>query len=92
MNICILDGKEIKNRKMLHDRLEVLLELPYWYGRNLDALYDCLTDIGEETEIQILYKNEMEECLGKEYVKSLEKVIQMAAESNCKIRWKDRKE
>lgn len=87
MKVCILDGKEIKDRMILHNRLAVSLGFPYWYGRNLDALYDCLTDIGEETEIQLFGKSIMEEYLGKEYVQSLVKVIQRAAEENCNIRW-----
>ena len=43
MNV-ILDGALILNREMLHDTLSTALRLPEWYGRNLDALYDCLTD------------------------------------------------
>lgn len=88
MNLCVLDGREIKDRKMLHDLLAVSLRFPYWYGRNLDALYDCLTDMGEETEIQLWYQNRMEEYLGEEYVQSLVRVICMAAENNCNIRWR----
>lgn len=87
MNICILDGREIKDRGMLHDTLAVSLRFPDWYGRNLDALYDCLTDLQEDTEIQILHESIMEEHLG-EYAISLVKVIHMAAEDNSKIKWK----
>lgn len=47
-----LDGKDIKQEK--HDYLIRKLKLPAYYGRNLDALYDCLTEIGEETEIEII--------------------------------------
>lgn len=87
MNICVLDGREIRDREMLHDSLAVSLHFPYWYGRNLDALYDCLTDLGEETEIRFLWKSVMETYLG-EYVTSLLGVIARAAEENPKIMWK----
>lgn len=30
----------------LQDRLQACLPLPDYYGRNWDALYDCLTDMG----------------------------------------------
>lgn len=47
-----LDGAEIRSREELHEFLSRELELPAWYGRNLDALYDCLTaELTEETEI-----------------------------------------
>ena len=30
----------------LHGTLKESLDLPYYYGENLDALYDCLREIG----------------------------------------------
>ena len=50
MNV-LLDGTIILDREMLHDTLATGLRLPPWYGRNLDALYDCLTDVQEETVV-----------------------------------------
>ena len=44
MRIAVLDGDAISTREELHDALARELALPAWYGRNLDALYDCLTD------------------------------------------------
>ena len=46
-----LNGKLIK--KEGHEYLKKALNLPDHYGKNLDALYDCLTDIGVETEIHL---------------------------------------
>ena len=39
-----IDLTGIGNRADLHDRLQEALPLPVWYGRNLDAFYDCLTE------------------------------------------------
>ena len=44
-----LDGKLIK--KEGHDYLKEALNFPDYYGKNLDALYDCLCEIGIETQI-----------------------------------------
>ena len=52
MKYIKLDGKKIK--KHSHDYLIKKLDLPDYYGRNLDALYDCLTDIGIETQIELI--------------------------------------
>lgn len=38
-----LDGELIKQRG--HDYLAEALDFPEYYGKNLDALYDCLTQI-----------------------------------------------
>lgn len=41
-----LDGNLIKENG--HDYLADALGLPEYYGKNLDALYDCLTEISCE--------------------------------------------
>jgi ribonuclease inhibitor len=40
-----LDGAFMTTRDALHDHLAQQLQLPEHYGRNLDALYDLLTEI-----------------------------------------------
>ena len=47
-----LDGKLIK--KDGHDYLKEVLDFPNYYGKNLDALYDCLCEIGVETDITLI--------------------------------------
>jgi RNAse (barnase) inhibitor barstar len=44
-----LDGKMINENG--HDYLMEALELPDYYGKNLDALYDCLCEIECEIEL-----------------------------------------
>ena len=46
MREFVLDGARMTDRKALHDYLQEALPLPAWYGRNLDALFDCLWEIG----------------------------------------------
>lgn len=36
---------------LTHDALARAFGFPEYYGRNLDALHDCLCEIGEETAI-----------------------------------------
>ena len=86
MRICILDGRKIRDRKMLHDTLAGELGLPDWYGRNLDALFDCLTDVSEETYIRIEAEEELERVLGR-YAGALKKALQRAAEENVQVRF-----
>ena len=52
-----LDGKLIKEEG--HDYLMRALNLPDYYGKNLDALYDCLTEI--ECEIELVNADEVDE-------------------------------
>ena len=45
-NFYFVDLTGVENRTELHDRIEQELPVPDWYGRNLDALYDVLTEPG----------------------------------------------
>ena len=41
----ILDGADVTDIPSLHRQLKEKLSLPDYYGGNLDALYDCLTEM-----------------------------------------------
>ena len=43
MEIIRLDGSRLCRREEALELLGRALALPEWWGRNLDALYDCLT-------------------------------------------------
>lgn len=51
-----LDGKLIKEEG--HDYLMEALSLPDYYGKNLDALYDCLCEI--ECEIVLINADDVD--------------------------------
>lgn len=53
MTELILDGLAIKSREELHNVLSAGLGFPSYYGRNLDALFDCLTERREETRLYL---------------------------------------
>lgn len=46
-----LRGDQFGNASQLHNFLCNQLRFPAWYGRNLDALYDCLTSRGEDVTL-----------------------------------------
>ena len=41
----------LRGDQLNHDALAEAFGFPEYYGGNLDALHDCLTEIGEETAI-----------------------------------------
>ena len=86
MNICIIDGKLIKDREMLHRILAELPGVPDWYGRNLDALHDCLTDIQEEVWIHIQNEKDLTLHLGN-YAAAFLNVLAASAEENRQIHY-----
>ena len=76
-----LDGREMRDRATTHNYLKEHLNLPDYYGRNLDALYDLLTENGEGRTIILSHKSEMEQQLSH-YAVALLDTFQDAAEKN----------
>lgn len=57
MKQIILDGNILADAAIVHDYLMEMLDFPEYYGKNLDALHDCLTDL-ENIEITITLPTE----------------------------------
>ena len=55
MKDVTLDCRGFIPRSELHRVFADALNFPDHYGRNLDALHDCLTAIGEETRLNFLH-------------------------------------
>ncbi len=53
MKKAVIDFHHIKSPDEVYDCLGGKLDFPKYFGRNLDALYDVLTDICSETRIYI---------------------------------------
>ena len=63
-----LNGVNIPDRAALHDALVKQLQFPAHYGRNLDALYDLLTERPEGAyRVELENAAALEEHLGGYY-------------------------
>lgn len=47
----IIDCMAIDTATEFHRQLAAVLSFPEWYGHNLDALYDCLTELAAPTHL-----------------------------------------
>lgn len=81
MKKVIINGDRIRDRKELHAELKRGFGFPEWYGGNLDALADCLTESGEETELEIQNLRALKEQLGDYSNKLLKVLTESAAET-----------
>jgi len=54
MKTVVIDCAVISDKAALHQALAQALCFPDYYGNNLDALYDCLTDIRDDTTLTLL--------------------------------------
>lgn len=60
MKIVILDAKKMVEKEKMHEYFAKKFDLPEYYGRNLDALFDCLCEINEPTLIKLKNENALE--------------------------------
>jgi len=78
----IIDCSKIYIKEDLHRIFRETLSFPDWYGNNLDALYDCLTDISGT--VRLLNWEIAESNLGA-YGQKAKKVIAAAALRNADL-------
>lgn len=76
MNV-VLNCENLLHREQAHQYLAQMLDFPPYYGKNLDALFDCLTDLADCT----ITLNRMEPLLqsggyGAKVLKVLEEAVQ----------------
>ncbi len=74
-----IDASRLTDREESHDYLAEVLELPSYYGKNLDALYDCLTEM-TDTEIIVDHADE-----AGEYYSQILEVMAEATEENDQL-------
>ena len=74
----IINCENLLNREQAHEYLAKILDFPDYYGKNLDALFDCLTELSDCTIVLM-----GEEALSKDsYGAKVRKVMEEAAQSN----------
>lgn len=74
-----LDASKMDNRKVAHTYLQEMLDFPEYYGKNLDALYDCLTEL-DETEVRFINLENADP-----YFEKVLRVFRDAAKRNSKL-------
>lgn len=76
-----LDGSLMTDRKSAHEHLKTRLALPDYYGSNLDALYDLLTEWGNPARIILKNRDAMITYMGG-YADVLTQTLAEAADNN----------
>ena len=82
MHKCTIDGAAMRSREAAHAELKRALELPEYYGANLDALWDCVSTY--DAELTLVHPAPMLESL-KDYGCKLLQTLYEASESNPKF-------
>ena len=85
MKNVILNCEKLLRREQAHLYLAQMLDFPDYYGKNLDALFDCLTELGECTII-LEGGNILQQSAG--YGAKVLKVFEEAVQHNPRLRLK----
>lgn len=64
MRELTIDGKFMQSKKAMYLHLTRVFSLPSYFGNNLDALWDVLTENEEETQVNFINANLARENLG----------------------------
>ena len=75
-----INGKRITDRESLHSLLRQKLSLPEDCGRNLDAVFDVLTDPGKDRIVTVKHEELLRERLG-DYADRFLRMLDDAAKS-----------
>lgn len=59
-----IDCADIRDKKDFHRAFSSKLQLPGFYGNNLDALFDCLTTLPQPTKIVLVHMEALINNLG----------------------------
>ena len=68
MKIVILDAKKMLEKEKMHEYFAKKFDLPEYYGKNLDALFDCPCEINEPTLIKLKNEDALETGLKESLV------------------------
>lgn len=79
MEAIRLDAERLLGREEAMEQLGRALALPEWWGRNLDALHDCLTQLGRPVRLELGRREALE---GTDFGRRLLRVLEDAAAEN----------
>ena len=80
MKKVVLNFSEAETEQDIHGILKTAFAFPDYYGENLDALYDCLTDIREDTAVGFCQRKD--DCDAAVYLRKAQRVFTDAEEEN----------
>ena len=83
----VINCKNLLDREQAHEYLAQMLDFPEYYGKNLDALFDCLTELSDCTIVLV----GQESLSPSSYGARVQKVLKAAAQANSGLKLEEQK-
>ena len=80
-----IDLSDVKSKQEFYEKLCLKLNFPEYFGNNLDALYDVLTDVHPFWKIKLQSCERLRQNLGKEFYDSIKEVFEDAVEDGAAL-------
>ena len=81
MRYIVFDGTKMTSKELAHQHMKEALHAKDYYGANLDALHDVLTEISTDTMITFKHIEAARENL-QDYFDAIDMVCKDSAEEN----------
>ncbi|MEN6371079.1 MAG: barstar family protein [Armatimonadota bacterium] len=76
LKMVVLEGKSMRTKDELFDELTEKLKFPDYFGRNFDALDDCITDLAWlEFDSIVLVIKDSKDVLNKAHISRISKLL-----------------
>jgi len=85
-----IDGRMIKNESDLHLILSSKLDFGPYYGKNLDALWDSLSDVERPVELIWQYEAATRKHLGSELFDKVVHILQKMQDYDISCGWQEK--
>lgn len=72
----LIDGNKIKTKEDFYKKIRQDLSLPEYFGNNLDALFDVLTERNDSIVFEFFSFNLLEDNLGRSFLSGLLRLLE----------------
>ncbi|MDD7208802.1 MAG: barstar family protein [Lachnospiraceae bacterium] len=76
MMTVLIDGNKIKTKEDFYKKIRQDLSLPEYFGNNLDALFDVLTERNDSIVFEFFSFNLLEDNLGRSFLSGLLRLLE----------------
>src|SRR5215212_2768038 len=92
MKSVLINAQELSSWDQFHDIFSKLFDFPEWYGRNMNAWVDCMSDLDEENMTSLILQPnedlliEISNCAGLDAIQ--EEIFLALIDSACFVNYR----